>query len=62
MTEISYKHVDFGEKFTFDNVTYVKTNFNRGYYYKDGAKVFRKFRKSTIVKIEGTPFDVVPKK
>lgn len=49
--KIEYKHIPFGKNFTYKEIEYTKTNFNRGYYYNEiGRKLFRNFKKKTIVK------------
>ena len=50
---VKYKNVYFGNIFIFNNLKYVKTSFNRGYYWEDGRKVFKTFKKSTEVEVEG---------
>jgi hypothetical protein len=52
MKEVDYKHVPFDVEFEHNGKKYIKTNFNRGYYYKDGRKVFRSFKKRTKVKTD----------
>jgi hypothetical protein len=47
--EMDYKHIPFDVKFEHEGQVYTKTNFKRGYYYKDGKKVFRYFKKRTKV-------------
>ena len=48
--QIAYKHIPFGCQFTHKGIEYTKANFNRGYYYDEiGRKVFRYFKKKTIV-------------
>ena len=60
LVEIKYKHVLFNCKFEFEGIEYEKTNFNRGFYYKEGKKVFRQFKKSKTVKTSREFFDVLP--
>lgn len=38
-----------GSTFKFQDVEYIRTNLQRGYYMKDGVKVFRKFKKNEQV-------------
>ncbi len=45
LIEVYFKHVPFNVKFEFEEIEYEKTNFRRGFYYKDGKKVFKNFNK-----------------
>ncbi len=47
---IQFRHIPVGIEFKHGDIEYIKTNFNRGYYWKDNKKVFRNFKKHTIVK------------
>lgn len=38
-----------GSKFEFQGVEYTRTNLQRGYFYQDGTKVYRKFKKNDMV-------------
>ncbi len=58
--EISYKHIPHGVTFTHIGIEYVKTNFNRGYYFKEGRKVHRMFKKKTLVITSNESFDFIP--
>ena len=60
LVEIKYKHVPFNCKFVFEGQEYEKTNFNRGFYYKEGRIIFRTFKKSKIVKTSAEYFDQMP--
>ena len=55
--EIKYKHIPFGVKFTHGGQEYTKTNFSRGFYIKEGKKVFRGFKKQTTVQTNNEIFD-----
>lgn len=46
---VEFKNILFGFPFTFQGQEYIKTNFNRGYFFQDGRKVFRPFKKSVMV-------------
>ena len=59
--KIAYKHVPHGVAFTHDGIEYIKTNFNKGFYFKEGKKVFRIFKKKTLVITSSEYFDVIPK-
>ena len=60
--KIAFKHVPYAVEFEHREQTYTKTNFNRGYYFKDGIKVFRKFKKHTLIKTSSEYFDIIIKK
>lgn len=57
MIEVSFKFVAFKAEFEHNGQVYTKTNFSRGYYYKDGIKLFKRFKKLTKVKTDGEYFD-----
>jgi hypothetical protein len=56
--EIAFKFIPIGVDFTHRGKEYTKTNFNRGYYYKEGRKVHRVFRKKTLVNTTSEYFNV----
>ena len=58
--EITYKHIPHGVAFTHGDIEYTKTNFNRGFYFKDGRKVHRVFKKKTLVITSSNSFDFIP--
>ena len=60
IVKIAYNHVPHGVTFTHNDIEYIKTNFHRGYYFKDGKKVHRVFRKKTLVYTNSETFDVIP--
>jgi hypothetical protein len=57
MIEVNFKFVPFKAEFEYEDQIYIKTNFQRGYYYKEGRKVFRNFKKQTKVKTDGEYFN-----
>lgn len=50
--KIKYKEVYFGGKFTFEELEYIKTNYNRGYYWKNGRKIFRTFKIAKLITVK----------
>jgi len=56
--EIAFRHIPMAISFVYKEKEYIKTNFGRGYYWKDGKKVFRYFKKGIIVKTNSEYFDV----
>lgn len=58
--QIAYKHIPHGVAFTHDGIEYTKTNFNRGYFFKDGRKVHRAFKRKTLVNTLSKTFDFIP--
>jgi len=58
MNELKFKQLTFGKVFEHGGVSYNKTNYNRGYYFEKGRKVFRTFKKSTIVLSEDKAWDI----
>lgn len=57
MINTIFKYVHFNDRFIHDNTEYVKTNKNRGYYWKDGVKIFKVFNKKSKVKTENSFWD-----
>jgi len=58
MLDLEFKYIHFGNKFEYEGIEYTKTNFMRGYYYKESRKVFKRFKKTHIVKSEIDFWDV----
>lgn len=54
---IQFRHIPVGIEFKHGDIEYIKTNFQRGYYWKNDKRVFRKFKKHTIVKTSNEYFD-----
>ena len=55
---IAFKHIPFGCEFEHNGQKYTKTNFNRGYFYNEiNRKVFKIFKKRTIVETTNEIFD-----
>ena len=46
---IAFKYIPIGVEFKHKGQEYIKTNLGRGYYYKEGKKVLRYFKKKTVV-------------
>ena len=42
LIEIAFKHIPIGTEFGFKGQMYTKTNFNRGYYHKEGRKILKR--------------------
>ena len=59
--EIAFKHIPYGVDFEHKGQSYTKTSFNRGYYFKDGRKVFRTFKKKILVNTSSEHFDWISK-
>jgi len=57
--EIAYKHIPFGVEFGYKGQMYTKTNFKRSYYWEDGRRKFRYFKKQTLVNTKSEVFDWV---
>jgi len=57
--EIAYKYIPFEAELEHKGQKYIKTNFKRGYYWKDGRRRFRYFKKRTLVKTNSEIFDWV---
>lgn len=55
-----FKLVGFSNKFIHKDIEYIKTSFNRGYYYKNNKKVFRNFKKKILVQTDGNNWDFPP--
>lgn len=49
LTEMAFKFIPISDEFGYDGKMYIKTNFQRGYFWKEGRKVFRHFKKRTLV-------------
>jgi len=60
LIEINFKYVPFNCLFIHKGIEYEKTNFHRGFYFKDGKKIFRNFKKLTIVLTNDEYFDIIP--
>ncbi len=58
MIEIAFKYIPIGVEFGHNGKIYTKTNFNRGYYYREGKIVHRVFRKKTLVNTTSEYFNV----
>ena len=56
--EIAFKHIPVAIEFEHKGQEYIKTNFMRGYYWKEGRKVFRYFRKRTKVNTTNEYFNI----
>jgi len=56
--KITYKYINLNEVFEFEGQKYIKTNFQRGYYLKDGRKVFKRFKKTDLVSANHKEFDI----
>ena len=57
LIEIAFRYVPIGTEFGYEGHIYIKTNFNRGYYFKGGRKVFRSFKKRILVNTTSDYFD-----
>lgn len=57
-TRIAFKHIPMGVEFKHKDIEYTKTNLQRGYYHKNGRKVLKFFKKSTVVETTSEYFDV----
>lgn len=55
--KIAYKHIPFGCEFEHNGQKYIKTNFMRGYYWENGRKKFRYFKKKTLVTADNEKFN-----
>jgi len=58
LIEIAFKYIPIGVEFEYKGQTYTRTNFNRGYFWKNGRKVHRVFRKKIIVNTTSEYFNV----
>ena len=50
--KIEFRQLLLNRTFTFEGINWTKTNHQRGFYYKEGKKVFRYFNKRKIVECE----------
>lgn len=57
MNSMAFKYIHMGNTFCFEGQEYIKTNFNRGYYFENGRKVFKSVRKSRLVETTQTQWD-----
>lgn len=55
---IAFRLIPIGVEFQHKGMEYTKTNFHRGYYWKNGRKVHRVFRKHTLVTSANEYFNV----
>ena len=55
---ITFRYIPMGGEFKHKDQKYTKTNFSRGYYWKEGRKVHRVFRKHTLVMTGNEYFNV----
>lgn len=49
LNNIEFKYLNIGDKFFFEDQEYIKTNFQRGYYYENNRKVFKRFKKLQLI-------------
>lgn len=52
LVEVKYKYVPFSVNFVHKEQKYTKSNHSRGYYFDGGEKIFRNFKKQTLVLVE----------
>ena len=57
--KVNFKYVPLNAKFEYECIEYTKTNFSRGFYWKNNRKVFRKFKKFAKVRTSDKHFDFV---
>ena len=53
---IRFSSLVIGSTFVFEGQEYIKTNHQRGYFWKDGAKSFRYFKKNQPVEAKTQVF------
>lgn len=58
--EVNFAQIPFSKTFEYKNIEYIKTNFSRGFYWDNGIKIFRNFKKKTKVKANKGYFDFIP--
>ena len=56
--QLVFRHIPIGVEFQHKGTEYTKTNFSRGYYWKEGRKVHRVFKKHTLVTTSNEYFNV----
>lgn len=49
MKYMQFRYVSIGRLFVVEGQEYIKTSFNRGYFFADGKKIFRTFKKRRLV-------------
>ena len=52
METVQYRYVPFAKQFVYNGITYIKTNHKRGYYFENGSKVFKNFKKNTLIQLD----------
>lgn len=58
LIDIAFRYIPIGVEFGHKGQMYTKTNFNKGYFWKNGIKVHRVFRKRTLITTDSNYFEI----
>ena len=59
LIEIAFRYIPIGEEFGHEGQIYIKTNFNRGYYFKGSKTIHKVFKKKILVKTTREYFNMI---